>query len=307
MSGARPASILCAGMAVLDQVFRVDRMPAANEKVQAAAFLSVLGGCAANAAVAIARLGGQADLVAALGAPDDPVGRDITAALAREAVGHRGIVCVADASSTISSILVDAYGNRMIATRCDERLFAATVDDPPALVAGHDAVLVDNWLPDLVVPICAAARRRSMPLVVDGDGPMPADSDIVRLATHVVFAADALRATAHCDDLPQALLALRRHTGAFLAVTNGADDVLWLDDGTVRRIPVVPVSVVDTLAAGDVFHGAFALALAERQPEAEALRFAAACAAIKCARWGGGAGAPTRGEVEHVLGRGFAS
>jgi len=290
-------------MAVLDQVFRVERMPAANEKAQAAAFLSVLGGCAANAAVAIARLGGHAELVAALGALDDPVGRDITAVLAREAVGHRGIVCVAGATSTISSILVDASGNRMIATRCDERLFAATVDDPPALVAGHDVVLVDNWLPDLVVPICAAARRRSTPLVVDGDGPMTAESDIVRLATHLVFAADALRATAHCDDLPQALLVLRRHTAAFLAVTNGADDILWLDDGTVRRMPVVPVTVVDTLAAGDVFHGAFALALAERRPEIEALRFAAACAAIKCTRWGGGAGAPTRDEVLRVLGQ----
>ena len=72
-------------------------------------------------------------------------------------------------------------------------------------------------------------------------------------------------------------------------------------DTVVRRMPVVAVEAVDTLAAGDVFHGAFALALAERMEETQALRFAAASAALKCTRHGGGAGAPRRAEVQHVL------
>jgi sugar/nucleoside kinase (ribokinase family) len=116
-----------------------------------------------------------------------------------------------------------------------------------------------------------------------------------------VFAADTLRATSGQNDLAEALASLRQHTEGFLAVTDGANDILWLDGAAVRRIPVVAVEVVDTLAAGDVFHGAFALALAERMGETEALRFAAASAALKCTRHGGGAGAPNRVEVEHVL------
>jgi sulfofructose kinase len=63
----------------------------------------------------------------------------------------------------------------------------------------------------------------------------------------------------------------------------------------------VPVQVVDTLGAGDVFHGAYALALAEGKPALAAARFASAAAAIKCGRPGGRAGSPTRGEVEELF------
>lgn len=302
MTRSAAPTVLCAGMAVLDQVFRVERMPATNAKVQASAFASVIGGCAANAAVAIARLGGRAVLAAAFGAPpDDAVGDVILAALGREGVIARGIIRVAGATSTISSILVDAAGDRMIATRCDERLFAAMPHDPRGLTADVDIVLADNWLPDLVTPICAAARARGIPVVIDGDGPMAETGELVRLATHIVFAADALRATTGIADLDQALVRISRHGTRFLAVTDGANDILWLSGGSVCRMPVVPVEVVDTLAAGDVFNGAFALSLAEGCSEAEALRCAAAAAAIKCTRRAGGAGAPCRSEVESLL------
>jgi sulfofructose kinase len=66
-------------------------------------------------------------------------------------------------------------------------------------------------------------------------------------------------------------------------------------------IPSFPVKAVDTLAAGDVFHGAFAFALASGMDEIAAFRFSAAAAAIKCERFGGRAGAPTRAEVDSFL------
>jgi sulfofructose kinase len=66
-------------------------------------------------------------------------------------------------------------------------------------------------------------------------------------------------------------------------------------------VPAFPIQPIDTLAAGDVFHGAFALALAEGHEEAQAMRFAAAAAAIKCTRFGGISGAPGRAEVEALM------
>ncbi len=74
--------------------------------------------------------------------------------------------------------------------------------------------------------------------------------------------------------------------------------MLWLEQGSLRCLPAFAVEAVDTLAAGDVFHGAFALALAEGVHPGGAMRFAAAAAAIKCSRVGGGAGAPDRAEVD---------
>jgi sulfofructose kinase len=78
--------------------------------------------------------------------------------------------------------------------------------------------------------------------------------------------------------------------------------VLWLDDdGELRQIPAFKVDVVDTLGAGDTFHGAFTLMLAEQVSVRPAMRFAAATAALKCTRYGGILGAPSRAEVDAFL------
>ena len=91
-------------------------------------------------------------------------------------------------------------------------------------------------------------------------------------------------------------------TPAFLAGTRGPHGTIWLDQqGEVRETPAFQVEAVDTLGAGDIFHGAFALAITEQQGLPEALRFASAAAALKCTRFGGAFGCPRREEVEQFL------
>src|SRR5215813_5418028 len=119
--------------------------------------------------------------------------------------------------------------------------------------------------------------------------------------THVVFSAECLRATTGLDDLGAALAAMAGTTPTFLAVTQGPRDVLWRDGAALRKSPVFAVEAIDTLGAGDVFHGAFALALAEGRDVVAALRFAAAAAGLKCTRLGGSMAAPRRAEVEALL------
>ena len=174
-------------------------------------------------------------------------------------------------------------------------------DDPTGLVASVDAVLADNRFPDFVRPICLAARDRGLPVVLDADRPTQMSDDLFRIATHVVFSSECLRATTGLDDLAAALARIADLPSSFLAVTQGAQDVLWREGATLRRSPVFAVNAVDTLGAGDVFHGAFTLALAEGKTEIAAMRFAAAAAGLKCARLGGSAGAPHRAEVDALL------
>jgi sulfofructose kinase len=77
---------------------------------------------------------------------------------------------------------------------------------------------------------------------------------------------------------------------------------IWLDEHqAIQETPAFPVHTVDTLGAGDVFHGAFALAITEGQALRQALRFASAAAALKCTRFGGAFAAPQRIEVEQLL------
>jgi sulfofructose kinase len=296
--------ILCTGIAVLDEVFRVDDFPPPDGKAMATEFLAVGGGCAANAAVAIARLGGAASFAGPLGGPagQEPISDRILAGLAAEGVDCAGCVRLDGVTSALSAIFVNARGERTIATYRDHGLDVVTPRDAGALADGADAVLADNRFPTFSLPICVAALRRGVPVVLDADKPAAPRDPLFAACSHIVFSSEALRATMGMQDLGAALRAFGEATNAFLAVTNGADPVLWRDfDDQIRELPVFRVAAVDTLAAGDVFHGAFALALLEGRDAVDALRFAAAAAGVKCSRFGGSAAAPHRAEVDALL------
>jgi sulfofructose kinase len=298
--------VLCTGIIVLDEVFRVDEFPRNDGKVEAKEFFAVNGGCAANAAVAVARLGGRTMLAGPLGGPagDDENGDRVMAALAREAIDTSACQRVDGLATGLSAIFIDGRGERTIVTYRDQRIAVVTPRDPEALAATADIVLADNRLPQFVRPICEAARRRHLRVVLDADKATVEDDPMFRIATHVIFSSECLAATAGRPDLADGLAAVARHTGAFLAVSNGPDDILFMDRGAVRRLPVFKIRAVDTLAAGDALHGGFALALAEGAGEAQALRFGAAVAGLKCTRIGGAGGMPVRAEVEALLAKG---
>src|SRR5580658_3315737 len=96
--------ILCAGIAVLDEVFRVEEFPPPDSKVEASEFITIGGGCAANAAVAIARLGGKVRFAAPLGGPagEDAIGDRLVAGLESEGVDCAGCVRTRGARSSVS-------------------------------------------------------------------------------------------------------------------------------------------------------------------------------------------------------------
>lgn len=302
-SEPRGPAILCAGIIVLDEVFRVERFPAPDGKMQARDFFVVNGGCAANAAVAIARLGGRASLTGPLGGPagEDANGDRVLAALTREQIDCSGCRRLDGVTTPVSAIFIDARGERMIVTYRDDRLADVSPVNPEGQVVRAQAVLADNRFPAFVRPICIAARQHSIPMVLDADRPTEISEDLFQIASHVIFSGECLRATTRCHDLATALALMAKVTTAFLAVTDGPNDILWLDGGRLRGSPAFRIAAVDTLGAGDVFHGGFTLALAEGADIAGAIRFAAAAAALKCSRLGGSMGAPHRSEVAQLL------
>jgi sugar/nucleoside kinase (ribokinase family) len=309
MNAGGAPRILCTGIIVLDEVFRVEEFPQADGKVEAKDFFVVNGGCAANAAVAIARLGGRAAMAGPLGGPagQDSNGDRVLAALNRENVDTAACHRVSGLATALSAIFVNARGDRTIVTYRDQRVAAVIPDDPETIVASADLVLADNRYPDFARPICEAARRRGIPVVLDGDKPTKESDALFRIASHVVFSSECLKATTGVGDLSEGLKRIAQHTDAFLAVSNGPDDILFLENGAIRRVPVFAIRAVDTLGAGDALHGGFALALAEGRSEVDALRFGAAVAGIKCTRIGGSAGTPKRTEVEAFLAEGGKS
>jgi sugar/nucleoside kinase (ribokinase family) len=293
--------VLCAGIAVQDIVFRVAEFPPPGGKCMTHEFMTVLGGCAVNAAVAVARLGGKAHYAGPLGDTNDNVSNQLMAGMAQEGIDTSGVVRVAGATAPVSGIMVDAAGERMIVTHRDKRIETARVADPDKLVANVALLLADNRFPDLVRPICEAAKRRGIPIVLDADRPTIEDDPLFQVPTHVIFSSECLRETTKLNDLAAGLQRMAPRTKAFLAVSDGPGAVRYIADGEVRTMPVFRVEAVDTLAAGDVFHAGIALALAEGRDAIAAMRFGAAAAGVKCTRFGGSMGAPSRAEVDAFL------
>jgi sugar/nucleoside kinase (ribokinase family) len=298
----RPA-ILCSGIAVHDIVMRVEHFPEPGTKIHASDFIITGGGCAANAAVAIARLGGDTRFAGPLGADNDAISTRIVADLTAEGIDCGGVERVQNGNASVSLILLDDQGEKIIATRRGTQLGERLPADPKKLVSDVDAVLVDNRFPEFVTAVCRAARERNIPVVIDLDQRTRLDAPLLALGTHVIASSEASRGSTGVNDLADALRHLRKHLDCFLAITDGPNGVYWLEQDYVRHMPAFTVEAIDSLAAGDVFHGAFTLALVEGCEPVEAMRFGSAAAALKCARFGGASGAPTRAEVDEFLRR----
>jgi sulfofructose kinase len=290
--------VFCLGISTLDYVYSVETMPTRGEKYRSKGLAVVGGGCAGNASVAIARLGGRCWLATRLA--DDLTGDQIVADLASEGVETGFARRVPGLRSPVSAILVDAQGERMIISYSDPQMPDDADWLPTSLPEGARAVLADTRWGEGALAVLRLARQAGVPGVLDGDR-KPPHPDLVGTASHVAFSAQALRELSSEDDPRAGLARVAREGPTWLAVTLGQEGVLFIENGEVVHIPAFVVETVDTLGAGDVWHGAFTLALAEGQSERAAIRFASAAAAIKCTRFGGRAGAPRRDEIEAFL------
>jgi sugar/nucleoside kinase (ribokinase family) len=302
-SASKKPKILCAGIAVEDIVMRVQNFPAPGTKVAASDFIITGGGCAANAAVTIARLNGPVAFAGPLGGPHDAVSNRILSDLGKEGVDCAGVARVDEGTASVSLILLDATGEKTIATRRGVNLGNILPKNPTALVADADAVLVDNRFPEFVTAVCRAAQARKIPIVIDLDQATRLDDPLLTLGTHVVSSSEALFGMTGVKDYEAALKKLAEHLSGFIALTDGPNGAYWLERGELNHLPAFKVTVIDSLAAGDAFHGGFTLALAEGRPLPDIFRFASATAALKCTKFGGASGAPTLAEVEAFLKR----
>jgi sugar/nucleoside kinase (ribokinase family) len=203
--------------------------------------------------------------------------------------------------------MIDPSGERTIVTWRDPKLYDVELPPIDELLDGCAAVLTENRCAPFATELCVEATRRKIPVVLDADVVMSLREGLLNAASHLIFSVEALTATAGTADLEEALRKIAAQTAGFVAVTRGSQGMMWLDEASrIQTMPTFPVHTVDTLGAGDIFHGAFALAVTEGRTIPDAMRFAAAAAALKCTRFGGAFAAPDRPEVEALLARGTA-
>jgi sulfofructose kinase len=290
-ASARKTRVICLGLSALDQVWRVPEFfSGGSQKIRAMEYATMGGGMAATAAVTVARLGGMPAFWGRGG--DDAAGREMSKALSEQGVDVSQFRLFPDGQSSVSGILVNAGGERQIVNFRGH--FPQQADWLPlGEVKAASAVLADpRWLAGAVA-LFNAARESAVPTVLDAD---IADADVFEtllpLTDHAIFSEPALCGFAGTSD-DAALARIVEFGCSVAAVTRGANGVSWLADNVRHHQSAYAVNAIDTTGAGDVFHGAYALAIGARLEAGDAMSFAAAAAALKCTRPGGRAGIPS--------------
>ena len=292
--------IACIGIAVLDRTYTLPRLPDGPGKYIGAGYEEVGGGMAATASVAVARLGGRSTWIGRTG--DDATGATLRSGLAAHGVAHCPALVAPGGASPSSAVLVDAAGERILA------LFpgAGLVEEPRFDLGDAAAVLADpRWVVGAAHGF-ALARAAGLPCVLDADcGAPEVLHRLAPQADHVVFSEEGLQEFTGAAEAAAGLAIAASRLKAVLAVTLGAAGSLWWRDGAAHPLPAPRVAARDTTGCGDVFHGAYTLAIAEGAAVEAAARFATAAAALKAEAGSGWNAAPDRAAVAALLARGW--
>jgi sulfofructose kinase len=293
-----PKRIICVGHAALDRIYRIEAFPHHPTKVRALEHIEAGGGMAANAAVAIARLGGKSELWSRIG--DDNAGDMIRSGLKAERVDVRYLQSFEGARSSTSAIIVDDRGERLIVGQRDTGMPSDTSWLPLERVKEADAVLGDlRWL-EGVRAVFAQARKSNVPTVLDADlGAREALVGLLKLTDYAIFSAPALREFAaggfrrgRLD--PTSSRWGPKHAG----VTLGSEGYAWRERGNGGHVPAFSVERHGYDRCRRRFPRHLRSALLAGRTAAESARSATpAAAALKCTL-GARAGLPARAELK---------
>lgn len=289
--------ILCVGALTFDTIFRLEALPGGAGKVLPLDALEVAQGMAAAQAASIVRLGGRAALWASAG--DDARGDRLVADLEAAGVDCTAVRRVRGARSAFSTVLMDGQGQTIIVPQYDPALTSAPEAVPD--LNGLAAVMCDVRWPAAAELALRVAREQGIAGILDADVAAPEVLQrLFPLASHVIASEHGAALMGGGPDPGDAAARLASRSDGLVVVTAGRAGCFWFDrqSGAVRNVPATPVEAVDTLAAGDVFHAGFAVGLVEGWATERTLRFASVAAAIKCTRFGGRLGCPTRAEAE---------
>lgn len=289
-------------MSTLDRIVRVEALPRGHARLEGKDYEETGGGSAATAAVTIAKLGGEARFVGRTG--EDAAGTAIRDELRSYGVDVRPMAIVTGARSAINTVTVDASGERQVTRYRGHLLDVPPEWISPADLAGAACVLVDMdwWLG--ANRVIQTARAAGIVSVLDaGTHADPRCAGLLPLVDHVVFSQTGLAILSGTDNPQHGLQWAQANTrpSCPIGVTLGAQGSVWLVDGTPRHVPALALQVVDTYGAGDVFHGAYALAVAEGLDVVAAAQFATAAASLNCLRPSCRRGLPSRVEVDAML------
>jgi len=292
MSGG--IDVLCVGMAAYDLVFSVGHHLGPDEKGSASSFISCGGGPAANAAVAVSRLGLRSAFNGYLG--KDEFGRKHMQEFSDEGV-CTDFVTRGAPPTPISAILVKPDGKRTVVShKADTKRLRKQAAD-----CGEyrpKVILFDGHEPFLSSSLIRFARKHGLLTVLDAGSVHPGTRELLKQVDHVVASERFARDFTGTKDVLKALKELSRYAPS-VVTTLGEKGLVWKNQDGTGRMRAFPIEAVDTTGAGDAFHGAFAAGLARGYNWEELLEYSSAVGALSCMKYGGRPAIP---DAQTVLG-----
>jgi sugar/nucleoside kinase (ribokinase family) len=297
--------VLGLGCTAVDDILYLPAYPAADAKVEVQRRERHCGGLCATALVAAARLGARCAYAGAWG--EDEASRFVETSLRREGIHLQHARRRPGAGPVRSVILVDERRRtRNIFYHIPATLGAEPAHPPAEVIRGTRVLLVDRFGLPGMIRAARLARRAGIPVVGDFESCAGRRLDeLLALTDHLIVSEDFARRFCGARTPARAARRLWRPDRAVVVVTCGAAGCWFLGQDTPAAVhrPAFRVRAVDTTGCGDVFHGAYAAALARGLNLAERLRVASATAALKATQRGGQAGIPSLRQVESFLRR----
>lgn len=266
------------GLSTLDIVYAVDEFPRANSKVAARSQDVFTGGPATNASIAFAHLGGRASLVTAVGR--HALADSIKAELRHYSVNLIDLNPDFALSPVISSISVDKMGERNVVSANAVRVSVPDVQVNQAALENASILLVDGHYMPACQAWASSARARGVPVVLDGGSWKPGTEILLRFVDTAICSDDfAPPGCATKDDV----MAYLKHCGVRnMAITRSDLPIVYRTSAASGLLPVPKIEPIDTMGAGDIFHGAFCYFASAGCEFIQALAEAAKVAAESC-------------------------
>lgn len=260
------------------------------------------GGKAATAAVAMQKLGMRTGFTGVIGS--DGIGRFCTGDFQRLGVDTSHLLVHQDTSTGVSFVLSDQENCKRTILYLAASSRNLSIDDiDEEYLKGCRLLLLESQSCPVDVAIKAAgiARRHGIPTLFDGDAYVPDQADLMPLIDVFIGSEHFYRALYHDEHYEEHCRELQKNGPNTVLFTLGDKGCVGCDESRFFRIPAFEISVLDTLGAGDVFHGAYAFRMLQGADAFDSARFACAASAIKCTRFGGRAGIPSCSVVEGFL------
>jgi len=307
-------TVVVVGSLNMDFVVAVDRLPSPGETVLGRDFQMIPGGKGANQACAAARLATDSVRVRMVGrVGNDTFGDRLKASLSAAGVDVSAVNAARSHPTGVALISVDDSGQNsiVVATGANHALIASEVEAMRSVVRGARLVLFQLESPlDTVAAALKIAREEGARTILDPAPALPLSAELLAnvdiLTPNEIEASLLLGLPAQRVSIcnaPALARALKERGPKAVVLKLGDQGCFYSDALADVHCPAFSVIARDTTAAGDVFNGALAVALAEDRPVPEALRFANAAAAISVTRIGAQASVPSRTEVDQFLTR----